>query len=88
LEYRNIRWHFMQRGISALRLWYKRSFEKGAKMSYFGNDEPAIDELIDDPIGRLIISYSGMTPQTVRALMDDVRRKWGGDMAEESANET
>jgi hypothetical protein len=57
-------------------------------MSYFGNEEPPIDDLIDDPVGRIVISRSGMTPEAVRALLDDVRRKRGGYIAQESADES
>lgn len=44
-------------------------------MCYFGNNEPPIDDLIDDDLGRLVISRSGMTPETIRALIVDAWRK-------------
>jgi len=51
-------------------------------MCYFGNDEPSIDDLIDDHVGRLVISRSGMTPETVRALILDAWRKRGNPSAQ------
>lgn len=51
-------------------------------MCYFGNNEPPIDDLIDDDLGRLVISRSGMTPERVRALIVDVWRKQGSRSAQ------
>jgi hypothetical protein len=45
----------------------------GAGMSHFGNDEPSLDDLIDDPIAQLVMARDGLTPEIVRALMHNAR---------------
>jgi hypothetical protein len=42
-------------------------------MSHFGNDEPSLDDLIDDPIAQLVMVRDGLTPEIVRALMHNAR---------------
>jgi hypothetical protein len=44
-------------------------------MSHFGNDEPSLDDLIDDPIARLVMVRDGLTPEIVRALMHNARSR-------------
>jgi hypothetical protein len=50
-------------------------------MSYFGNHEAPVDDLINDPIARLLIGRDGSTAEAVRALIEDARRKWVSDTA-------
>jgi hypothetical protein len=45
-------------------------------MSYFGNHEAPVDDLLNDPIARLLIGRDGSTAEAVRALIEDARRKW------------
>jgi hypothetical protein len=50
-------------------------------MFYFGNHEAPVDDLINDPIARLLIGRDGSTAEAVRALIGDARRKWVSDPA-------
>jgi hypothetical protein len=50
-------------------------------MWYFGNHEAPVDDLINDPIARLLIGRDGSTAEAVRALIEVVRRRWVADTA-------
>jgi len=55
-------------------------------MSHFGNDEPSLDDLIDDPIARLVMVRDGLTPEIVRALMDNARGRRTSDTARNTSS--
>jgi hypothetical protein len=42
-------------------------------MLYFGNREPPLDEVFDDPIVRLLMARDGMPPDEARAHVERVR---------------
>lgn len=42
-------------------------------MLYFGNREPPLDEVFDDPIVRLLMARDGMPPDEARACVERVR---------------
>ena len=42
-------------------------------MLYFGNREPPLDELFDDPIVRLLMARDGLPPGEARACVERVR---------------
>ena len=43
-------------------------------MFYFGNREPPLDEVFDDPIVRLLMTRDGFPPDEARACVERVRR--------------
>jgi hypothetical protein len=55
-------------------------------MSHFGNDEPSLDDLIDDPIARLVMVSDGLTPEIVRALMHNARSRRTSDTARNTSS--
>jgi hypothetical protein len=40
-----------------------------------GNEEPALDELLDDPVMRIMLARDGLTAEDVRALVAALRRR-------------
>jgi hypothetical protein len=42
-------------------------------MHYFGNREPSLDEVFDDPIVRLLMARDGLPPDEARACVERVR---------------
>ena len=42
-------------------------------MLYFGNREPSLEEVFDDPIVRLLMERDGLPPDEARACVDRVR---------------
>jgi len=42
-------------------------------MLYFGNREPSLDEVFDDPIVRLLMERDGLPPDEARACIERVR---------------
>jgi hypothetical protein len=42
-------------------------------MLYFGNREPPLDEVFDDPIVRLLMARDGLPPDEARACVERVR---------------
>jgi hypothetical protein len=48
-------------------------------MLHFGNDEPSLDDLINDPIAHLVMLCDGFTPKIVRALMYNARSRRTSD---------
>jgi hypothetical protein len=42
-------------------------------MLYFGNREPALDEVFDDPIVRLLVARDGLPLDEARACVERVR---------------
>jgi hypothetical protein len=44
-------------------------------MLYSGNVEPALDELLGDPITRLLLGRDGLAPETTRAIAEDARQR-------------
>ena len=43
-------------------------------MPYLGNREPALDDLLDDPIVRLVMTRDQVAPETVRHHFEAARR--------------
>jgi hypothetical protein len=43
-------------------------------MPYLGNREPALDDLLDDPIVRLVMARDRLAPETVRCHFEAARR--------------
>lgn len=44
-------------------------------MLYSGNDEPPLDEVLDDPIVRLVMARDRVTREEVRAHIEAVRQQ-------------
>jgi hypothetical protein len=44
-------------------------------MSYLGNREPPLDEVLDDPIVRLVMARDRLMPDDVKAYVDAVVRR-------------
>ena len=42
---------------------------------YRHNAEPTVEELLDDPIGRLLMARDGLQPEQVRACVGNARQK-------------
>ncbi len=42
---------------------------------YIRNDEPTVDELLNDEVMRLLMARDGLSDQAVRALVRDVQRR-------------
>jgi hypothetical protein len=42
-------------------------------MHYFGNREPPLEEVFDDPIVRLLMARDGLPPDEARACVERVR---------------
>ena len=42
---------------------------------YIRNREPSVDELLDDPVMRLIMARNGLSDEAVRALITDLKRR-------------
>jgi hypothetical protein len=42
---------------------------------YIGNREPTLDELLDDPIARLLMASDQLAPETVRGHFEAARRR-------------
>jgi len=42
-------------------------------MLYFGNREPSLDEVFDDPIVRLLMERDGLPPDEARACVERAR---------------
>jgi hypothetical protein len=42
-------------------------------MLYFGNREPPLDEVFDDPIVRLLMARDGLPPDEARACVERAR---------------
>ncbi|HZB91838.1 MAG TPA: hypothetical protein VE397_10380 [Stellaceae bacterium] len=42
---------------------------------YVGNREPPLDEVLDDPIVRLVMARDGLPPEEVRAHIESARRR-------------
>jgi len=42
-------------------------------MLYFGNREPPLDEVFDDPIVRLLMARDGLPPDEARACVERMR---------------
>ena len=46
-------------------------------MLYLGNREPALDEVLDDPIVRLVMARDRLPPEEVRAHVEAVAARLG-----------
>lgn len=46
---------------------------KEIAMLYFGNREPPLDEVFDDPIVRLLMARDGLPPDEARACVERMR---------------
>ena len=46
---------------------------KARKVDFLGNDEPSLDELLDDELVRRVMARDGLHPHQVVSLMDDMR---------------
>jgi hypothetical protein len=44
-------------------------------MSYLGNREPPLDEVLDDPIVRLVMARDRLLPDDVKAYVDALVRR-------------
>jgi hypothetical protein len=44
-------------------------------MSYLGNREPPLDEVLDDPIVRLVMARDRLMPDDVKAYVDAAMRR-------------
>lgn len=44
-------------------------------MSYLGNREPPLDEVLDDPIVRLVMARDRLMPGDVKAYVDAAMRR-------------
>lgn len=42
---------------------------------YVRNDEPSVDELLNDDVMRLLLARDGLSDQSLRALVRDVQRR-------------
>ena len=40
---------------------------------YVGNREPSIDELLNDPIARLLMRRDAVDAEIIRSLIDDIK---------------
>ena len=47
-------------------------------MLYFGNREPTLQEVFDDPIVRLLMARDGLPPDEARACVERVRASLRG----------
>lgn len=46
---------------------------KMRKADFLGNDEPSLDELMDDDLVRRVMARDGLQPHQVWSLLDDMR---------------
>jgi hypothetical protein len=46
-------------------------------MSYLGNREPSLDEMLEDPIVRLVMARDRLRPDDVRAYVEAAVRRLG-----------
>ncbi|HEV2552099.1 MAG TPA: hypothetical protein VGU20_32625 [Stellaceae bacterium] len=56
-------------------------------MLYFGNREPPLDEVFDDPIVRLLMARDGLPPDEARACVERARAALRERDAHRSARE-
>jgi hypothetical protein len=42
---------------------------------YIRNDEPSVEELLNDDVMRLLMARDGLSDQSLRALVRDVQRR-------------
>ena len=45
------------------------------KMDFIGNDEPSLDELMDDDLVRRVMDRDGLQPHQVWSFLDDMRSR-------------
>ena len=46
---------------------------------YIRNREPSVDEILSDPVIRLVMERDGLSDAAVRALIADARRRLAAD---------
>lgn len=46
---------------------------KARTVNFLGNDEPSLDELMEDDLVRRVMARDGLQPHQVWSLMDDMR---------------
>lgn len=51
---------------------------------YVRNREPSIDELLSDPVARLVMARDGLSIEAVRALFAEAKERLDAGIAEES----
>jgi len=49
--------------------------ERGALAMYPTNSEPSVEELLTDPIARLLMQRDGLRPDQVRSFLGAMRRR-------------
>lgn len=59
--------------------WWRLLFDR--RKPYLRNDEPSLDEILDEPIVRLMMDRDGVKPQSLRTILSEVSRRVTDRMA-------